>query len=80
MFDCSSYMSSYIFLLHVRHTFPFQVEERGGCCVPVQCDHTNDEDIRKLFDKINSEQNGRLDLLVNNAFSAINVRLTIFLH
>ena len=42
-------------------------------CIPVQCDHTKDEDIQKVFERIKKEQHGKLDLLVNNAFSAISV-------
>ncbi|XP_069113768.1 dehydrogenase/reductase SDR family member 1-like [Argopecten irradians] len=48
-----------------------QVEERGGKCIPVQCDHTNDEEIQQLFDKVKREQEGQLDILVNNAYSAV---------
>ena len=50
-----------------------QIEGRGGKCIPVQCDHSNDEDIEKLFKQIENEQDGRLDLLVNNAYSAVQV-------
>ncbi|XP_022100921.1 dehydrogenase/reductase SDR family member 1-like [Acanthaster planci] len=46
-----------------------EVEERGGKCVPVQCDHSDDEQVKSLFERISREQNGRLDLLVNNAFA-----------
>ena len=49
------------------------VEARGGVCIPVQCDHSKDEDVEMLFDQVSREQNGRLDVLVNNAFSAANV-------
>ncbi|XP_029971675.1 dehydrogenase/reductase SDR family member 1-like [Salarias fasciatus] len=48
-----------------------QVKERGGDCVPVICDSTKDEDIEELFEQIKREQNGRLDLLVNNAYAGI---------
>ncbi|CAH3172325.1 unnamed protein product [Porites lobata] len=39
----------------------------SGQCIPVQCDHGNDDEVQKLFDKVSKEQNGRLDILVNNA-------------
>jgi NAD(P)-dependent dehydrogenase (short-subunit alcohol dehydrogenase family) len=39
----------------------------GGVGIPVVVDHRDDNQVRALFDKIDSEQ-GRLDLLVNNAF------------
>src|SRR5689334_25234991 len=40
---------------------------RGGEGIPVRCDHTNDAEVEALFDRIRQEQ-GRLDLLVNNAW------------
>jgi dehydrogenase/reductase SDR family member 1 len=39
----------------------------GGGCIPVRCDHTDDEQIRAVFDRIAAEQ-GRLDVLVNNVW------------
>ncbi|XP_070701768.1 dehydrogenase/reductase SDR family member 1 [Pempheris klunzingeri] len=48
-----------------------QVKERGGNCVPVVCDSTKDEDIVELFERIKREQNGRLDVLVNNAYAGV---------
>ncbi|KAK5859626.1 hypothetical protein PBY51_021169 [Eleginops maclovinus] len=48
-----------------------QVKERGGDCVPVICDSTNDKEIEDLFERIKREQNGRLDILVNNAYAGV---------
>lgn len=48
-----------------------QVKERGGNCVPVICDSTKDKDIEDLFERIKREQNGRLDILVNNAYAGV---------
>jgi NAD(P)-dependent dehydrogenase (short-subunit alcohol dehydrogenase family) len=45
-----------------------EVDRRGGKGIPVQVDHGNDEHVVALFDQVKREQ-GRLDLLVNNAFS-----------
>jgi NAD(P)-dependent dehydrogenase (short-subunit alcohol dehydrogenase family) len=42
--------------------------KRGGKGVAVQVDHANDEQVAALFDQVKREQ-GRLDILVNNAFS-----------
>ncbi len=50
-----------------------KIRERGGKCIPVQCDHENDQDIFNLFEKIKNEQNGRLDVLVNNAYKGVTV-------
>ncbi|KAK0147068.1 Dehydrogenase/reductase SDR family member 1 [Merluccius polli] len=48
-----------------------EVKERGGHCLPVVCDSSKEEDIKKLFERIQQEQNGRLDLLVNNAYAGV---------
>lgn len=48
-----------------------EVKERGGNCVPVVCDSTKDKDIEDLFEQIKREQNGRLDILVNNAYAGV---------
>jgi len=44
------------------------VSAAGGRGVAVNCDHSNDEQVRGLFERVASE-NGRLDILVNNATS-----------
>ncbi|XP_005933718.1 dehydrogenase/reductase SDR family member 1 [Haplochromis burtoni] len=48
-----------------------QVTERGGNCVPVICDSSKETDIQGLFERIRQEHNGRLDILVNNAYSGV---------
>ena len=45
-----------------------EVDRRGGKGVAVQVDHTRDDQVAALFDQVRQEQ-GRLDILVNNAFS-----------
>lgn len=42
-----------------------------GQCIPVKCDHANDEEVKQLFEKVSKEQNGRLDVLVNNAYAGV---------
>mgnify|MGYP000163748954 FL=1 len=42
------------------------VTERGGKGIPVVCDHADDAQVAALFEQIKAEQ-GRLDVLVNNA-------------
>ena len=44
-----------------------EVTQLGGHGIPVQCDHTNDQEVEALFQRIRSEQN-RLDVLVNNVW------------
>jgi NAD(P)-dependent dehydrogenase (short-subunit alcohol dehydrogenase family) len=43
------------------------VERRGGHGVAVRCDHTVDDDVAALFERVQREQ-GHLDLLINNAW------------
>src|SRR4051812_11863299 len=43
-----------------------QVSAAGGRGVAVQVDHRDDDQVKALFDQIHREQ-GRLDILVNNA-------------
>ncbi|OYQ63921.1 short-chain dehydrogenase [Pseudanabaena sp. SR411] len=47
------------------------VEEAGGICITVPVDHSDDQQIKSLFEQIDREQNGQLDLLVNNAFGGV---------
>jgi len=48
-----------------------EIRERGGNCIPVVCNHADMDDVERLFEQINREQDGRLDVLVNNAYSAV---------
>ncbi|KAK0423054.1 hypothetical protein QR680_007944 [Steinernema hermaphroditum] len=48
-----------------------EITKRGGKGISVFCDHSDPEEVRKLFERIEKEQNGRLDILVNNAYSAV---------
>lgn len=50
-----------------------EAAKEGGKIVPVFCDHTNNDDVKALFGQIEREQNGRLDLLVNNAVANVMV-------
>ncbi|MFC4314628.1 SDR family NAD(P)-dependent oxidoreductase [Steroidobacter flavus] len=45
-----------------------EVDRRGGKGIAVQVDHANDAHVAALFERVRREQ-GRLDILVNNAFS-----------
>lgn len=45
-----------------------EVSRRGGTGIAVQVDHAADEQVAALFEQVRREQ-GRLDLLVNNAFA-----------
>ncbi|KRZ91747.1 Alpha-1,3/1,6-mannosyltransferase ALG2 [Trichinella sp. T8] len=48
-----------------------EVNGRGGKAIAVYCDHSKDEEIKALFQRIEEEQNGQLDILVNNAYAGI---------
>ncbi|KAL4216864.1 Dehydrogenase reductase SDR member [Mactra antiquata] len=52
-----------------------EISARGGICVPVVCDHSKDGDVERLFEQVGSENDGRLDILVNNAYSAVNAMI-----
>lgn len=45
-----------------------ECDARGGKGIAVQVDHANDDQVAALFDQVTREQ-GRLDILVNNAFA-----------
>lgn len=45
-----------------------EVDRRGGRGIAAQVDHANDAQVAALFERVKQEQ-GRLDILVNNAFS-----------
>jgi NAD(P)-dependent dehydrogenase (short-subunit alcohol dehydrogenase family) len=47
------------------------VEKAGGICIVVPVDHSDDQQIKSLFEQIDREQNGQLDLLVNNAYGGV---------
>jgi dehydrogenase/reductase SDR family protein 1 len=49
------------------------VNEAGGTGIAVRCDHSDDAQVRAVFDRIQTEQ-GRLDLLVNNAWSGYQAK------
>jgi dehydrogenase/reductase SDR family member 1 len=44
-----------------------EVTALGGKGVAVVCDHANDDEVRALFDRVFADE-GKLDVLVNNAF------------
>lgn len=48
-----------------------EIKAVGGVGVGVVCDHSKDEDVKALFEQIVAEV-GRLDILVNNAYAAVN--------
>ncbi len=47
------------------------VEQAGGMALPIQVDHSDDDQVKALFERIQTDQDGHLDLLVNNAYSGV---------
>jgi NAD(P)-dependent dehydrogenase (short-subunit alcohol dehydrogenase family) len=47
-----------------------EASARGGHCIAVQCDHADDKSTAALFERVANEQDGQLDLLVNNCYAA----------
>lgn len=45
-----------------------EIERRGGTGIGAQVDHRNDDEVAALFEQVHRDH-GRLDILVNNAFS-----------
>lgn len=48
------------------HATAREVTEAGGEGIAVRCDHSDDAQVKALFDRVIAEQ-GRIDILVNNA-------------
>jgi NAD(P)-dependent dehydrogenase (short-subunit alcohol dehydrogenase family) len=51
-----------------------ELTARGGTGIAVRCDHTDDAQVEALFERIRDEH-GRLDVLVNNAWSGYELPL-----
>ena len=51
-----------------------EVTRLGGTGIAVRCDHRVDSDVSALFERVHREQ-GRLDVLVNNAFASPEQRV-----
>ncbi len=47
-----------------------EIAQRGGQCIPIVCDHGNDASVKRVFERVHDEQNGTIDILVNNVFAA----------
>lgn len=49
------------------------VTERGGVGIAVQCDHTMEEQVKGLFERVRREQQGQLDILINDIWGGENL-------
>lgn len=58
-----------------RQQYFLQITSHGGQCIAVQCDHGEDDQVKGVFEKIKQEQDGILDVLVNNAYGGVVVGL-----
>uniref|UniRef100_A0A8C3WP62 Dehydrogenase/reductase 1 n=1 Tax=Catagonus wagneri TaxID=51154 RepID=A0A8C3WP62_9CETA len=52
-----------------------EAQSRGGRCVPVVCDSSQESEVQSLFQQVAREQQGRLDVLVNNAYGGVQTIL-----
>jgi len=43
-----------------------RVARKGGIGIPIRVDHTEEDEVKALFDRIRNEQSGKLDILVND--------------
>ncbi|XP_038949061.1 dehydrogenase/reductase SDR family member 1 isoform X2 [Rattus norvegicus] len=48
-----------------------EAQSLGGRCVPVVCDSSQESEVKSLFEQVDREQQGRLDVLVNNAYAGV---------
>ncbi|KIH42188.1 hypothetical protein ANCDUO_27829, partial [Ancylostoma duodenale] len=48
-----------------------EITERGGKGIAAYVDHSNMEEVKQFFEKVERDHNGQLDILVNNAYSAV---------
>jgi NAD(P)-dependent dehydrogenase (short-subunit alcohol dehydrogenase family) len=49
-----------------------EIEDLGGTAIGVACDHHDDAQVEALFERVRDDH-GRLDVLVNNVYSAIDL-------
>lgn len=52
-----------------------EAQSLGGRCVPVVCDSSQESEVKSLFEQVDREQQGRLDVLVNNAYAGVQAIL-----
>ncbi|XP_008067905.1 dehydrogenase/reductase SDR family member 1 [Carlito syrichta] len=52
-----------------------EAQSLGGRCVPVVCDSSQESQVQSLFEQVDREQHGRLDVLVNNAYAGVQAIL-----
>lgn len=54
------------------------VAAHGGVGIPVRVDHTDREQVRALFERVRAEQDGRLDMVVNDLTGDAHMELKPF--
>lgn len=50
-----------------------EISERGRKGIPAFVDHSNMVEVKNFFEMIERDNNGKLDILVNNAYSTVKV-------
>ncbi|MBZ3876850.1 Dehydrogenase/reductase SDR family member 1 [Sciurus carolinensis] len=52
-----------------------EAQSFGGWCAPVVCDSSQESEVQSLFEQVDQEQHGRLDVLVSNADAGVQTIL-----
>ncbi|KAE9555789.1 hypothetical protein FO519_001003 [Halicephalobus sp. NKZ332] len=60
-----------LFKVSTLHSVADEITQRGGKGIAVFVDHSDGKSVKALFDRISEEQNGQLDILVNNAYAGV---------
>jgi len=58
-----------------QETLSKTATELGENVIASVCDHSNDDAVEQLFKKIQADNDGRLDFLVNNCYAAVTTLL-----
>ena len=67
-----------LFKVSTLHSVADEITKRGGKGIAVFVDHSDGKSVKALFDQISQEQNGQLDILVNNAYAAVPVSTILY--
>uniref|UniRef100_A0A1I7UK95 Dehydrogenase/reductase SDR family member 1 n=1 Tax=Caenorhabditis tropicalis TaxID=1561998 RepID=A0A1I7UK95_9PELO len=54
-----------------------EITNRGGKGIALYVDHSNMTEVKFLFEKIKEDQDGRLDILVNNVYDSLGVSVQL---
>lgn len=55
-----------------------EITSRGGKGIALYVDHSNMTEVKFLFEKIKEDEEGKLDILVNNVYNSLGVGYSSF--